>query len=114
MKRRKNPILQRIEYAIYRGAVRVIMTMSEERAARLGMRVGELAKHILRGRDRMAIRNLGDAFPEMPQSERRRVIDDCWRHFGRELVEYIRIQELPLDEIAARCPFVNFESVEEA
>jgi len=114
MKRRKNPILQRIEYAIYRGAARVITAMSEERAARWGMRVGTLARHVLRGRDRLAIRNLGDAFPDMPQSERRRVIDECWRHFGREAVVYIRIQGLPLEELAARCEFVNFESVEKA
>lgn len=114
MKRRKNPILQRVEYAIYRVAVRGIMTMSEERAARWGMRAGALAKHVLRRRDRMAIRNLGDAFPDMPQNERRRVIDDCWRHFGRELVEYIRIQELPLEEIAARCPFIHAERLDEA
>jgi len=114
MKRRKNRLLQRIEYTIYRAAARVITKMSEDQVARWGERVGSVAGKVLRGRDRLAIRNIAGAFPDMPQSERRRVIDACWRHFGRELVEYIRIQEMSLDEIAARCPFVNVEYLDEA
>jgi len=114
MKRRKNRLLQRIEYAAYRVAARVITGASEERAARWGTHLGALARHLLRRRDRLAIRNLGDAFPEMPQSERRRVIDECWRHFGRELVEFIRIQSMSLEEIADRCPLINIEYVDQA
>lgn len=114
MKRRKNRLLQRIEYATYRVAARAITGVSEEGAAKFGTRIGAMARHVLRGRDRLALRNLGDAFPDMPQSERRRVIDECWRHFGREMVEFIRIQSMSLDEIAARCPFVNVECLDEA
>jgi len=114
MKRRKNRLLQRLEYALYRGAARVITRASEARVEKWGTRMGALAGRVLRGRDRLAMRNLADAFPEMPQNERRRVIDACWRHFGRELVEFIRIQSMSLEEIAERCPFVHAEHLDEA
>ena len=114
MKRRKNPLLQRAEYALYRVIARAIASASEERAARWGTRIGDFGKIVLRGRDRLAMRNIGDAFPEMPESERRRVIDECWRHFGREMLEFVRMQSMSLEEIAERCPFVNAELVDEA
>ena len=47
MKRRKNRLLQRIEYAAYRVAARVITGASEERAARWGTHLGALARHLL-------------------------------------------------------------------
>jgi Kdo2-lipid IVA lauroyltransferase/acyltransferase len=114
MKRRKHPLLERIEYAAYRVVARAITNASEERAARWGTRLGALARRALRGRDRLAMRNIAAAFPEMPESERRRVIDECWRHFGREMMEFVRIQSMSLEEIAARCPFVNAEILEQA
>jgi Kdo2-lipid IVA lauroyltransferase/acyltransferase len=114
MKRRKHPLLERIEYAAYRVVARAITNASEERAALWGTRLGALARRALRGRDRLAMRNIAAAFPEMPESERRRVIDECWRHFGREMMEFVRIQSMSLEEIAVRCPFVNAELLEQA
>jgi KDO2-lipid IV(A) lauroyltransferase len=114
MKQRKNRVLQRIEYAAYRIVARWIARASEERAARWGTRLGTFSGKVLRRRDRLAIRNLADAFPDMPESERRRVIDECWRHFGREMMEFVRIQALSLDEIAARCPFAHVEVLDDA
>jgi len=114
MKRRKHPLLQRIEYAAYRLVARWVANASEERAARWGTRLGAFSGNVLRGRDKLAMRNLRDAFPDMPESERRRVIDECWRHFGREMMEFVRIQSLSLEEIAERCPFVNAEILDQA
>src|SRR5215813_12474295 len=79
-----------------------------------GTRVGNLGRKVLRGRDRVAMRNLAAAFPEMSQAQRRQTIDECWRHFGREMLEFVRIQSMSLDEIAARCPFVNSEILDKA
>lgn len=114
MKRRKNPLLQRAEYALYRVIARAISSASEERTARWGTRIGDLGKRVLRSRDRMAMRNIADAFPEMPETERRRVIDECWRHFGREMLEFVRIQSMSLEEIAERCPIVKLEILDAA
>lgn len=114
MKRRKNPLLQRVEYAAYRVAARAIASASEERAARWGTRLGAFASKVLRGRDRLAMRNIAGAFPGMPEAERRRVIDECWRHFGREMLEFVRLQSMTLEQIVARCPLPNREILDQA
>ena len=113
-KRRKHPLLERIEYAAYRGVVRAVSRMSEESVYRWGTRLGAFAGKVLRGRDRLAMRNLRAAFPERDERELRRILDDCWRHFGREGLQYVQMQSLSLEEIAARCPFVNAHHLEEA
>jgi KDO2-lipid IV(A) lauroyltransferase len=114
MKRRKNALLERIEYAAYRAVAGAINRLSDESIARWGTRFGALSRNVLRGRDRLAMRNLAAAFPDMLQSERRRVIDECWRHFGREMLAFVRLQSMSLEEVAERCPFINAGMLEEA
>src|SRR4051794_34304893 len=106
-RRRKNALLQRVEYLLYRAAARAVRSASEEGLRRWGNRIGALARHVLRGRDRLAMRNLAAAFPEKSEAERRRILDDCWRHFGYEALATIRMQHLPPEEIPAHCHFEN-------
>lgn len=113
-KRRKHPLLQRIEYVAYRLVVRFVAARSEESLARWGGRLGALASKVLRGRDRLAMRNLRATFPERSTRELRKTLDECWRHFGRELLTYLRMQNLSLEQVAARCDFVNAHLLEEA
>lgn len=114
MSRRKSPLLQRVEYAAYRAVAALVRLGSDEAAQRWGARLGTFSKKVLRKRDRLAFANLQAAFPGREASELRRLLDDCWRHFGRELVGYIRLQSRPLDQIATECPFVNEQLLEEA
>jgi KDO2-lipid IV(A) lauroyltransferase len=113
-RRRKNALLQRFEYLLYRAAARAVRMGSDDALHRWGTRIGALARQILRGRDRLAIRNLAAAFPEKSDAERRRIIDECWRHFGREALATIRMQHVPIEEIPAHCSFVNAHILEEA
>ena len=113
-KRRKNALLQRVEYFVFRLIARRVTSMSEEAVHRWGTRLGALAGLLLRGRHRLALRNLRLAFPERSEGELRKIVRDCWRHFGRELLLSIQTQNLSLDEMAARCPFVNAHLLEEA
>jgi KDO2-lipid IV(A) lauroyltransferase len=113
-KRRKNPILERIEYAAYRLVVRAVSRMSDESVYRWGTRLGAFARLVIRGRDRLAMRNLRATFPNRDERELRKILDDSWRHFGREALQYVQMQTLTLEEIAARCPFVNAHYLEEA
>lgn len=113
-RRRKHPLLQRVEYALYRFVARRVAAMSEEAAHRWGTRLGAVAGKVLRGRDRLALRNLRFVYPERPRRELREIADGCWRHFGRELLLSIQTQNLSLDELAERCPFVNAHILEEA
>jgi tetraacyldisaccharide 4'-kinase len=113
-KRRKNPLLQRIEYAVYRFFAKFVASRSEESVHRWGTRLGILAGKVLRGRDRLAMRNLRATFPDRDARELRRILNDCWRHFGREVLISMQMQNLSLDEVAARCPFVNAEILQES
>jgi tetraacyldisaccharide-1-P 4'-kinase/lauroyl/myristoyl acyltransferase len=113
-KRRKNALLQRVEYAAYRFIARRVAAMSEESAFRWGTRLGTLAGKVLRGRHRLALRNLRRVYPDKPERELRGIARNCWRHFGRELLLSIQTQNLSLEEMAERCPFVNTHLVEES
>jgi Kdo2-lipid IVA lauroyltransferase/acyltransferase len=114
MPRRKNRLLQRVEYAAYRAAARALRSASDGAVIRWGARIGNLARAVVRRRDHLAMRNLRMVFPDMAEAERRRILDDCWRHFGRETLEGIRMQHLTAEEIAERCPMVNTELLDEA
>ena len=114
MSRKKNALLQRIEYALYRAIAGRVTRASDDAILRWGTRLGDFSRRLLRRRDRLAMSNLRLAFPARSDSELRAILDECWRHFGRETLGYIRLQSMPLDEIAARCPLVNAGLVDEA
>src|SRR5207244_8425608 len=97
-RRRKSRIQQRLEYAVYRIVARALRSASDDAVVRWGARLGMLARRVVRGRDRLAMRNLQMVFPEKSDAERRHIIDDCWRHFGREALDSIRTQHLTAEE----------------
>ena len=113
-RRRKSKLQQRLEYAVYRMVARGLRSASDDAVVRWGARLGALARRVLRGRDRLAMRNLQMVFPEKSDAERRHIIDDCWRHFGREALDSIRTQHLTAEEIAERCPIIRPEVLDEA
>jgi len=113
-RRRKNALLQRVEYVLYRAVARAVRSASNESLNRWGSRLGNLGRLVLRGRDRLAMRNLRATFPEKSESERRRIADECWRHFSREALATIQMQHVPIEEVPSRCPFINGELVEDA
>jgi Kdo2-lipid IVA lauroyltransferase/acyltransferase len=113
-RRRKNALLQRVEYVLYRAVVRAVRSRSDESLRRWGTRLGNLVRRVLRGRDRLAMRNLAAAFPGKSESERRGIADECWRHFGREALATIRMQHVPIDEVPSHCRFINTHIFEEA
>ena len=110
-RRKKSVVLQRVEYALYRAVAAGANRASDQAIARWGKRLGRLSRNLLRRRDALALRNLSAAFPQMSAEQRRGILDACWDHFGRET---IRMQNLPVAEIAIRCPFVNAELLEQA
>ena len=113
-RRRKSRLTQRSEYALYRIVAWFARRLSKNGVLRWGDRLGNLARHILRSRDRLAMRNLHETFPEKSERELRETLDACWRHFGREALFSVRMQYMPAEEIAAQCEFVNPELLEDA
>ncbi len=112
--RKKNRLLQRLEYSAYRAVSALAARASDETAARWGSRIGALASRILRGRAALAMRNLRATFPDRPEAELRAIATECWRYFGRELLVYIRMQRMSLEQIAEKCPPVNEQLLQEA
>lgn len=113
-KRRKGALLQRVEYAAFRGVVRFVSTLSEAAVARWGARLGSFMGRLLRSRDRLAMRNLRRVFPDRAEPDRRRILDECWRHFGREGLQFLRMQDLSLEQVASRCSFDGIHLLEES
>jgi KDO2-lipid IV(A) lauroyltransferase len=113
-RRKKNRFLQRIEYTVYRLIAGAVRRMSEERVARWGSRLGALSRRVLRSRDRLAMRNLRAAFPAKTGDELREILDQSWRYFGWEMLEFVRAQGYSLEELAERCPFVDAGILEAA
>ena len=114
MSRRKSIAVQRAEYALYRSVAWAARRLSDASVVRWGNRLGATARRLLRSRDALALRNLRAAFPSKTESDLREILDGCWRHFGREALYSIRMQDMSLEEIAARCPLVNKHLLEEA
>jgi len=113
MSRKKSRLQVRLEYLLYRGVTRAVALLSEPAVMRWGTRIGSVAAKVLKSRDRLAMRNLRAAFPERGDGELRQILDESWRHFGREMLYYLKVQSMPLAEISARCPLVNEHLVRE-
>src|SRR5947207_11222747 len=113
-RRKKSAARQRAEYALYRLVAAVARRLSDRAVPRWGDRLGNLARRILRSRDRLGMRNLQASFPDKTDAELRNILDSTWRHFGRSALYSIRMQNMSLEEIAASCPFVNAHLLEEA
>jgi tetraacyldisaccharide-1-P 4'-kinase/lauroyl/myristoyl acyltransferase len=113
-RRRKNLIVQRLEYVAYRLVGRIVLSISEEAVVRWGRRLGSVARFVLRRRDRLAMKNLAAAFPERERRELRRILNDCWRHFGREVLQVLQMRGLSLEEVERRCPVGNVQLLEES
>ena len=113
-RRRKSLLVQRGEYALYRAVAAVARRLSDRGIQAWGDRLGNLARRVLRSRDRLAMRNLRETFSSKSDKELRQILNACWRHFGRSALHSIRMQNMSLEEIARRCPLVNAHLVEEA
>lgn len=113
-RKKKNKALQAIEYGLYRAIAAVVKPVSDERVYRWGTRLGSVARKLLRRRDVLAMKNLRSVYTDKPDSELRAVLDECWRHFGREILALVRYQSMSLDEIIERCPPENAHLLEEA
>lgn len=112
-RRRKNRVLQRLEYLAYRLVAGRARTASSESLWRWGARLGTFTRLFARRRHRIAVENFRTSFPERA-GDANAVINECWRHMGREALATIKTQELSPAEIAATCDFSGIEHVREA
>ena len=113
-KKRKAEWLQRVEYAMYRVAAGRVRAARPESVTRWGERLGRFGRRFLRKRDRIAMGNLRRVFPDHAEEQLKAILDDCWRHFGRQFLGYIRLQQMPPEEALRHVQFVGRELLDEA
>lgn len=113
-KRRKGALLTRVEYAAYQFVAKRVRLMSDEKVYRWGTRLGAFASKVVKKRDRLAMRNLRATFPDKSERELRRILDDCWRHFGREFLLSMQTQNWTPQDLAEHCEMINDHYVDEA
>src|SRR5690349_3663854 len=99
MSKRKNRVLQMAEYAAYRSIAAVVRRAGDERLAKWGTRFGAASRRVVKRRDDLAMRNLATIFPDKSGAELRAIADACWRHFGREMLLYVKAQTFSLDDL---------------
>jgi KDO2-lipid IV(A) lauroyltransferase len=112
-RRRKNRLLERLEYLAYRLVAARARKASDAALYRWGARIGSFTRLFARRRTRIAVENFRASFPERAD-EAETIIRECWRHMGREALATIKLQELSPEEIAATCDFMGIELVREA
>jgi KDO2-lipid IV(A) lauroyltransferase len=92
----------RLEYAIV-AAIAGVVRLLPMRAVRVcGGAIGRLAYRIDAGHRRIALDNLAHAFPSRSDAERRALARAMFVHFGRLLLELIKIGSISEQEIADR------------
>ena len=80
-------LAHRAEYLALRGAVAAVERMGFSRASSFGDRVGRLGYRPLGIRRHVVERQLAASFPEMPETEVRRIAIAAYGHLGRASIE---------------------------
>ena len=104
----------RLEYAPVWVLVRVLALMPVSVARAFGIALGQTV-YLLHGRLRRAgLRNLQLAFPQMPLSERRRILRQLFSSLGRQLGVFCRLPRYTRENISQLAVYDGFENFERA
>jgi KDO2-lipid IV(A) lauroyltransferase len=85
-------VRHRIEYAAARTAFRILGKLPRDMALSLGGGLGQLAYSPFRVRRDVVEAQIAEAFPERSAEWVHRTARDCYRHFGREAAEIVRLE----------------------
>ena len=113
-RKKKGRIIELVEYRAYRFLVKRVEGTSASRVRSWGRRIGWVASRVLIGRNRLALDNLRRTFPDRSESDRREILAICWQHFGEAVLDFVRVQTLPFDDLLASSDFGNRDYFESA
>lgn len=104
---RSVPFTYRLQAIALRGLIGFLRALPLGIGLRLGAVVGELL-YVLDARDRrIALINLGFAFPERTEAEHRRILRASCRNLGRMAVEFCHLPDLRADVVQERLSFAD-------
>lgn len=108
------PVRHRVEYAFYLLFKGFLRLLPHARTRKLGELLGSFAWRLDRRHREVALRNLEKAMPELSAEERRRMVHDCFRHFGGALFDALSSSRFDLEELCSRLSFEGWEHLGEA
>jgi len=108
------PLLHRIEYAAYLGARGLVRVLPHRAVRPLGRRLGDLAWLVDLRHRRVALDNVASALPELDAAARRRLVRECFRHFGGAVLDALSSTRFDLVELCRHLTLEGWEHVEEA
>ena len=111
---KNRPFRHRVEYGAYLTLKGFLRALPHPATRAVGRALGSLAHGIDRRHREVALRNMGLALPEIPEAERRRLVRECFRHFGAALCDAISSTRFDAVEICRRFTLEGWEHVEEA
>src|SRR3954467_8532678 len=107
------PVRHRLEYGLYLAIKGLLRSLPHERARALGRTLGSLGHTLDRRHREVALRNLELALPEIGPDERRRLVRDCFRHFGAALCDTISSTRFDPVETCRRFTLEGWENVDD-
>jgi KDO2-lipid IV(A) lauroyltransferase len=106
---RRASVREWIEYLALRLVVAILKWLPRPLARSLGAAIGFLAWHLVPRLRRIGLRNLSLAFPDMPTSERERILRTLFRYLGFQLAEFCR---MPRASRSSAQQFFHYEGLE--
>jgi Kdo2-lipid IVA lauroyltransferase/acyltransferase len=104
----------RVEYGLYLALKGFLRAMPHAAARSFGRGVGTLAHALDRRHRDIALRNMALALPETDEAERRRLVKECFRHFGAALCDAISSTRFAPTELCHRMSLRGWENLEAA
>ena len=104
----------RLEYAPVWVLVRILGALPRPLARAMGITLGQTVRLLHPRLSRVAMRNLRLAFPEMPETERRRIVRGVFTSLGRLLAEVCRFPRYTAENVSQVAVYDGLENFLEA
>lgn len=111
---KRAPIRHALEHALFLPFYGLTRALPHAASRRLGARLGALAHAVDRPHRRIADENLAAAMPELDTDARRRLVADCFRHFGELFADVLSARRFDLSAFCRRGDVVGLDHLRTA
>lgn len=108
------PVRHRVEHVLYLMVKGFLRALPHAGARSVGRGIGLVAWALDGRHRRVAAGNMALALPELGEAERRRLVRDCFRHFGAALCDAISSTRFDAVEICRHFTLEGWENLEAA
>ncbi len=108
------PLRHRLEYAAYLALSRVLMALPHRAVRSLGHGLGALGHAMDRRHRTLALRNLALTLTELDETDRRRIVAACYRHFGAAFCEPLSACRFSASELGRHFHVEGYQHLDDA